>query len=158
MQERIPPAFVPRQLRTPAMAETRPGSVFTPAIAAWSSPGQLGALGLPSWANIAAVALFLGLAAMRKIPWWAGLLGAGVAWWYLTPAAVASLSLTSGVGVVANGTTLQFSNASPATLTGSGTAATLTVGGTTYPVLQTQANPDGTTTYYLDNPLPVAGA
>jgi hypothetical protein len=157
MQERIPPAFAPRQILNPAMAETRPGSVFTPAIAAWSSPGQLGALTLPPWARLAAVALLLGLAAMRKIPWWAGIVGAGVAWWYLTPATAASLMLTSGVGIVANGATLQFSTASPATLTGSGSAATVSVGGATYPVLQTEANPDGTTTYYLDTPLPVTG-
>jgi hypothetical protein len=153
MHERIPPAFAPRQLTNPAMAETRPGSVFTPAIAAWSSPGQLGALALPPWANLAAVAILLALAAMRKIPWWAGIVGAGVAWWYLTPATATSLSITSGTGIVANGTALQFTNASPGTLTGSGNSATLSVGEATYPVLQTQANADGTTTYYLDNAL-----
>jgi hypothetical protein len=148
---RTPGTFTPPNLTHPRMAETRAGSVFTPAIAAWSSPGQLGALNLPPWLNYAAIAAFLGLAAMRKIPWWAGIVGAaGV--WYLLPTAPVATAVNSGVGIVANGTTLQFSVNSPGTLTG-GANPIMSVGGNNYPVLQTQANPDGTVTYYLDNPV-----
>lgn len=144
--------FTPPNLRNPRMAETRPGSVFPPAIAAWSSPGALGALALPSWANYAVAGGLLALAAMRKIPWWAGIVGAGAAWWFLTPGAPVATQVNTGTGIVANGTTLQFSVNSPGTLTTLGSNATMSVGGNNYPVLQTQGNPDGTVTYYLDNP------
>jgi len=148
--------FVPPNLVNPRMAEAKPGSVFTPAIAAWSNPGQLGALNLPSWASYAAIGGMLALAAMKKIPWWAAVVGAGAAWWFLGAPLSVLTTITTGTGIVANGTTLQFSENSPATLTTAhGTPQSLSVGGNNYPVLQTQANPDNTITYYLDNPTPV---
>jgi hypothetical protein len=148
--------FVPPNLTNPHMAETKPGSVFTPAIAAWSNPGQLGALNLPPWVNYAVMGGLLALAAMKKIPWWAGVLGAGAAWWFFGAASAVLTSISTGTGIVANGTTLQFSVNSPATLTTvNGAPQSLSVGGNNYPVLQTQANPDNTITYYLDNPTPV---
>lgn len=152
---KVPPAFKPRVLRNPAMAETKPGSVFTPAISAWSSPGALGdldGLALPTWLPYALLGV-LGLLAWRgKIPWWAGLAGAGAVWYFLLNTGSVSAEITTGQGIVASGSTIHFSVNSPGTLTGSGTSATMTVGGTTYPVLQTEASSDGTTTYYLDNP------
>jgi hypothetical protein len=145
--------FVPPDLKDPKMAETRPGSVFTPAIAAWSSPGQLGALSLPPWGGYAAAGALLALAYFRKIPWALGLGGAAAAWYFLTPAAQASAQITSGLGITAAGTTIQFSPNSPGTLTlAGGKPSSMSVGGSNYPVLSTDSNPDGTVTYYLDNP------
>lgn len=144
-------SFVPPPLTNPQMAEKLPGSMFTPAIAAWSSPGALGAL--PSWSGYAAVAAFLGLAYFRKIPWWAGLGGAALSYWYLNPTTNTVASLTNGTGIVANGTTLNFSANTPATLvTTPAGAQTVQTGGLTYPLLSQQTNTDGSVTYYLDSP------
>jgi hypothetical protein len=135
------------------MQETRPGSIFSPAIAAWSSPGQLGALSMPAWGGYAAIAALLGLAYLRKIPWWAGVGGAAAAWYFLVPAALVTASITSGVGITTAGSTIQFSPNSPGTLTlVSGKPSSMAVGGSNYPVLSTDSNADGTVTYYLDNP------
>lgn len=146
---RVPPAFTPRGLRNPAMAETRPGSVFTPAIGAWSSPGALGGLGaLPSWTNYAAAAGFLALGAMKKLSWPMALAGAALSYYLLGTLASAGTQITSGTGLVSNGPTIQFTTASPGTLT---TAAdgtqTITVGGIAYTVQSTATNPDGSIQY-----------
>lgn len=148
--------FTPVETINPAMAERIPGSMFTPAIAAWSSPGALGSYlsGLPSWTGYAVAAGLLGLAYMKKIPWWAAGVGAFAAWYTLGNAGNMVTTLTSGQAISANGTTLNFSVNTPGILsTAPNGVATLTdANNHTYPVLQTQSNSDGTTTYYVDNP------
>ena len=141
-------------LKNPMMAERLPGSMFTPAISAWSSPGQLGALGdLPSWSGYAAAAAFLALAYFRKVPWTVGIVGAGLSWWFLGAQGNMVGTITSGTVISANGTTLSLGPNTPGQLTTTPTGTqTMTVGTVTYPVLTTTPNADGTITYYVDNP------
>lgn len=148
--------FMAPNLDNPRVGERIPGSMFTPAIAAWSSPGALGAyLGaLPSWAGMAGVGAFLGLAYFKKIPWWAGLGGALLSYMYLGVTTNSVQPLTSGTGIAANGSTYNFSANTPATLVTqpNGQQLVLTADGTAFPLISTQKNADGSTTYYLDNP------
>lgn len=150
--------FVPPDMRHPRVAQKIPGSMFTPAIAAWSSPGAMGGFGalgagLPAWSGYAVGAGLLALAAMRRIPWWAALGGAAVSVWYLGAQTNVLTSITNGTGIVANSTTLMFSANNPATLiTTPAGAQSIQAGGITYPLITQQNNPDGTTTYYMDNP------
>jgi hypothetical protein len=155
---RVPPPFAPAGLQTPRMAETQPGSIFSPAIAAWSSPEQLrlGALGFSNWMTYALVGGLLWLAYRRKIPWWLGVGGAGAAWWLLGAGGMTQ-TITNGQGIVSNGTQLALTVNSPGTLVTMPTGvSTLTVAGTAYPVRSTTNNADGSQTFYLDNPTPLA--
>lgn len=150
-------SFVSPDLTNPRLNERIPGSMFTPAIAAWSSPGAMGGLGfmsgMPEWSGYAVAAGLLGLAAFRKIPWWAALAGAAASVYWLGASTNVLQTLTSGTGIVANSTTLQFSVNTPATLiTTPAGAQSIQTGGLTYPLITTSNNPDGTVTYYMDNP------
>jgi hypothetical protein len=147
--------FTPPNLTDPKVSERIPGSMFSPAIAAWSSPGALGAyLGvLPGWSGMAAAAALLGLAYFKKIPWWAGLGGAAAAYWYLGSGTNTIATLTSGTVISANGSTLYLSANSPGTLVTQPDGSQLVQAGQyTYPVLSIQKNPDGSMTYFVDNP------
>lgn len=150
--------FVPPNLQHPRMKQRIAGSMFTPAIAAWSSPGAMGGLGalgdgLPSWSGYAVAAGLLGLAAMRKLPWWLALGGAAASVMWLGASTNILQTVSSGTGIVANSTTLQLSAAVPGTLITTPTGAqSMQVAGITYPLITIQNNPDGTVTYFLDNP------
>lgn len=140
-------------IRNPQMT---PGSVFTPAIAAWSaaSPlGGLGALSLPSWAGYAVAAAALFAAYKRKVPMWAGLAGAGAAYWFLIRSGSAGgNTVSAGNVIVSDGTSYVLTAASPASVSSDG--STLTLSGTVYPILSTGPAGDGTNnlTYYVDTP------
>lgn len=145
------PAYQPPHIRSPRMAQTRPGSVFSPAIGAWSDPGRLGGLGalaLPSWTGYAAAGGFLALGALKKIPWWAAIGGAAASYLLLGMLTAAGQPITSGTALVSNGPTIQFTAASPGMLT---TAAdgtqTITVGGVAYTVESSTTNADGSIQY-----------
>jgi hypothetical protein len=146
------PSFAP----VPRNLQAMPGSDFTPAMAAWSSPGALGALSLsslPSWVGYAIAGAALFAAYKKKVPLWAGLAGAGAAYWFLIRGASTSAgtSITSGSVSVTDGTQYQLTAASPGSLSADG--STITIGGTAYPVLSTVLSPDGTSTnYYVDTP------
>lgn len=137
---------VPRNL------ERTPGSVFSSAINAWGNPaGQLGALSFPSmpkWAGYAVAAVALLAAYKRKVPMWAGLAGAGAAYWFLIRSASAAggSNITAGTVVVSDGTSYVLTDASPGILSADG--STLTIAGTVYPV--TSTGPGGF--YYVDPP------
>lgn len=139
-------AFTP----VPRNLESTPGSVFSSAINAWGNPGQLGALSLPAmpkWAGYAVAAVALLAAYKRKVPMWAGLAGAGAAYWFLIRGAgTAGTSITAGTVVVSDGTSYVLTDASPGTLSTDG--STLTIAGTVYPV--TSTGPGGF--YYVDPP------
>lgn len=141
---------VPRNL------ERTPGSVFSSAINAWGNSGQLGALSLPTmpkWAGYAVAAAMLLAAYKKKVPMWAGLAGAGAAYWFLIRSAgVAGSTITAGNVIVADGTSYALTAASPGTLSTDG--STLTLAGTVYPVLSTGPAGDGSSnlTYYVDTP------
>jgi hypothetical protein len=156
---RIPPAFTPPNLQHPSMAQTRAG-LFTPAIAAWSSPtglSGLGALGVPNWMGYLLAGGLLWLSYRRKIPWWAGVAGAGVAWWWLGGQGNMAQTISTGRAVAQSGTVYQLTPNSPGTLVTTPNGITsITIAGVVYPVLTTEQNQDGSTSYYLDNPTPTA--
>lgn len=141
---------VPRNL------ERTPGSVFSSAINAWGNSGQLGALSLPTmpkWTGYAVAAAALLAAYKKKVPMWAGLAGAGAAYWFLIRgASAAGSTITAGNVIVADGTSYALTAASPGTLSTDG--STLTLAGTVYPVLSTGPAGDGSSnlTYYVDTP------
>lgn len=146
----------------PKNLQATPGSVFAPAMAAWSgNPNQLGALSLsslPPWAGYAVAAAALFAAYKKKVPLWAGLAGAGAAYWFLIRGASANAAgsaITAGNVIVADGTSYTLTSASPGTLSADG--STLTLAGTVYPVLSTGPAGDGTSnlTYYVDTPAAV---
>lgn len=132
-----------------------PGSVFTPAIAAWSSPGALGALPtMPSWAGYAVAATALFAAYKKMVPMWAGLLGAGAAYWFLIrgTSAAGGTTVTSGSVSVTDGTQYQLTADSPGMLSADGQS--ITIAGTTYPVLSAIQSVVGTgVNYYVDTPV-----
>lgn len=128
-----------------------PASVFTPAMNAWGSPSPLGALSLsslPSWAGYAVAAAALFAAYKKMVPMWAGLGGAGAAYWFLIRGASAAggSNITAGTVVVSDGTSYVLTDASPGILSADG--STLTIAGTVYPV--TSTGPGGF--YYVDPP------
>lgn len=141
----------------PRTLHATPGSVFAPAMAAWSgNPNRLGALSLsslPSWAGYAVAAAALFAAYKKKVPMWAGLAGAGAAYWFLIRgASMAGSQITAGNVSVADGTSIVLTSASPGTLSADG--STLTIAGTVYPVLSSGPAGDGTNnlTYYVNTP------
>lgn len=144
----------------PQNLQATPGSVFAPAMAAYSgNPNQLGALSLsslPSWAGYAVAAAALLAAYKKKVPMWAGLAGAGAAYWFLIRgAATGGNNITAGNVIVSDGTSYVLTAASPGTLSADG--STLTLAGTVYPVLSTGPAGDGSSnlTYYVDTPAAV---
>lgn len=140
----------------PRNLQATPGSSFTPAMAAWGgSAAQLGSLlsGLPAWSGYAVAAVAILAAYKRKIPMWAGLAGAGAAYFFLIRGntGATGTTITAGNVNVSDGTSYQLTAASPGILSTDG--STLTISGTAYPVLSSVLAPDGSsTTYYVDTP------
>lgn len=137
---------VPRNL------EATPGSVFTPAINAWSAPlGALSLSSLPSWTGYAVAGAALFAAYKKKVPLWAGFAGAAAAYWFLIRR-TAGGTITAGNVIVSDGTNIVLTSASPGTLSADG--STLTIAGAVYPVLSTGPAGDGSNnlTYYVDPP------
>lgn len=147
-------AFTPVTNPTLNNPQAIAGSVFTPAINAWSSPGALGALPLPSWAGYAVAAAALFAAYKKMVPMWAGLAGAGAAYWFLIRgnSAAGGTTVTSGSVSVTDGTQYQLTVDSPGTLSADGQS--ITIAGTTYPVLSAIQSVVGTgVNYYVDTPV-----
>jgi hypothetical protein len=145
------PSYHQPDLTDPAMAQTRPGSIFTPAIAAWSSPGALGALPGGAMTPYLLIAAAVAAAYFRKIPWWAAAVASGGVWFTMLRSG--GVIVTNGQGILSSGQTIQFTSASPATITNdTAQFPTLTVGGVAYSVLRAETNTDGSVTYYLDTP------
>jgi hypothetical protein len=154
-----PRVFTP--VLNPRNAQAAPGSVFTPAIDAWSSPGALGALSLasmPKWAGYAVAGAALYAAYKKMVPLWAGLVGAGAAYWFLIrPGGSAGATVvTAGTVTLADGTQYQLTQASPGTLSADGQS--ITVAGTTYPVLSALQSVIGNgVDYVVDTPVASTG-
>ena len=143
----------------PILTNPTPESIFTPAMAAWSSQSPLGALSLatmPKWAGYAVAAAALFAAYKRKVPMWAGLAGAGAAYWFLIRAGSAGgNSITAGTVNVSDGTSYALTAASPGILSADG--STLTIAGTVYPIISSVPLGDGTTSYIVNTPVTATG-
>jgi hypothetical protein len=122
-------------------------------MAAWSSPGALGALPTTPKVGYAVAALALFATYKKMVPVWAGLAAAGAAYWFLIRGAgMAGAQIIAGNVIVSDGTSYVLTAASPGVLSPDG--ATLTLAGSAYPVLSTGPASDGSNnlTYYVDPP------
>ena len=109
---------------------------------------------MPSWAGYAVAAAALFAAYKKMVPMWAGLAGAGAAYWFLIRgnSAAGGTTVTSGSVSVTDGTQYQLTVDSPGTLSADGQS--ITIAGTTYPVLSAIQSVVGTgVNYYVDTPV-----